>query len=167
MFKFCIAIGAALLSVTTDVVVADASRANCDLTQPSYEDAPAIPGNDPIRGSAWYISSDRTIWALWARFRARPEGAIGQKIMWFRPRGTDLRIAGRRLDGLAPPLEVEVRPHHPSELSGSGLRFQPARLRFPTAGCWEVTASAGEHSLRFVTEVAPGPARRSRVASPE
>lgn len=31
--------------------------------------------------------------------------------------------------------------------------FQVAGLYFPTGGCWEVTATAGESKLQFVTMV--------------
>jgi hypothetical protein len=34
-------------------------------------------------------------------------------------------------------------------------RFQSSGLYFPTEGCWEVTAQAGESELVFVVRVEP------------
>jgi len=63
-----------------------------------------------------------------------------------RPQGTQLVISGRRLDASAPPVEAHIPCCY-----GSG--FQIVGLHFPTEGCWEVTASAGDGELLFVTEV--------------
>jgi len=59
----------------------------------------------------------------------------------------DLLVTGTRLDGAAPGLTAEIP-------EGYGARgFQASALVFPTAGCWEVTATAGGRSLSFTTEV--------------
>lgn len=58
------------------------------------------------------------------------------------------RAAHQRLDAPAPPLEAHVPCCYPT-------RFQATGLRFPTAGCWEVTATADGRGLSFVVEVAP------------
>ena len=73
-------------------------------------------------------------------------GADGNKVGWFRPEGAALEISGRRLDGDAPPMEAEVPCCYPT-------RFQATGLRFPTPGCWEVTAKAGDKVLTFIARV--------------
>lgn len=57
-------------------------------------------------------------------------------------------ITGRRIDGPAPPLEAHIPCCYESG-------FQIVGLHFPTAGCWEVLATSGEHELRFITNVRP------------
>jgi hypothetical protein len=69
------------------------------------------------------------------------------KFPWWREATGKLRIEGRRTDGSGPPLSARVP-------DGYGERgFQPARIHFPTQGCWEVTGRAGDASLTFVTLV--------------
>jgi hypothetical protein len=70
----------------------------------------------------------------------------GQKTYWVRPAGTQLLITGRRLDGDGPPVEAHVPCCYPTG-------FQIVGLFFPTEGCWEVLATAGDSELRFVTRV--------------
>jgi hypothetical protein len=53
----------------------------------------------------------------------------------------ELEIDTRRLDASAPPARVETNPQ--GVHVGSGITF-------PTAGCWEITGTAGEDSLSFV-----------------
>src|SRR6266481_5733700 len=75
------------------------------------------------------------------------DGSLGMKFGWRRGVSGQLRIAGRRLDGVAPPLRAEVA-------SGYGDRgFQPTYVIFPTSGCWEVTGRVGNSSVTFVTKV--------------
>ena len=71
------------------------------------------------------------------------------KSWWWRGprvRGA-LTITGRRLDGLAPPLQAGI----PDGYGDTG--FQVAGIAFPTEGCWEVTGRAGNATLTFVTYV--------------
>lgn len=68
------------------------------------------------------------------------------KFGWWRLRGGDLSISGRRLDGDAPPLGSII----PAGYEGGG--FQATGLTFPTPGCWEVTGSASG-TLTFVVYV--------------
>jgi hypothetical protein len=67
---------------------------------------------------------------------------------WFRPAGVDLEVAGRRIDGEAPPLHFHAPCCYPT-------RFQASGLYFPAAGCWEVNAKAGKSDLSFVVWVNP------------
>jgi len=74
-------------------------------------------------------------------------GALATKFGWWRAVTGTLTIAGRRLDGAAPPLSASV----PDGYGDTG--FQSSGISFPTEGCWEVTGRAGGTSLTFVTLV--------------
>ena len=69
------------------------------------------------------------------------------KVPWWHRVDGDLTVEGRRLDhpgpavALASPLRSSTRDGRP---------FHASKLRFPTAGCWEVTASVGDTSLSLV-----------------
>lgn len=121
------------------------ATATCDVTVPIWEQPPRDPGANPFGFGPWYINADRTIWAHWSVGWA--SGPRGNKVMWLRPRGTQLEVAGRRLDADAPPLGARIPCCYTKG-------FQVTRLTFPTSGCWEVTARAGRHALRFVTSIA-------------
>jgi hypothetical protein len=73
------------------------------------------------------------------------DGSIVEKFGWWRGVSGQLRIEGRRLDGVAPPLQASV----PEGYGDSG--FQSSGLLFPTEGCWEVTGRVADASLTFVT----------------
>lgn len=117
--------------------------------------APRDPGADPVGPANWYINASRTIWAGPVPDGGWPTGGTlysggrtvkGQKTYWVRPKGTELVITGRRLDGDAPAVEAHVPCCYRSG-------FQIVGLYFPTEGCWEVTAKAGTSALQFVTLV--------------
>jgi hypothetical protein len=78
------------------------------------------------------------------------DGTIGTKFPWWWGGERDkpqLSIMGRRLDGPAARLRLEVRP-------GGGERdFWASTITFPTAGCWKVTGRAGDAALSFVLQV--------------
>ena len=90
----------------------------------------------------WIINEDRTIWASDQPYVANRTVTT----IWMRPANTELGIIARRLDGTAPRLSV-----------GPGEPFRTAYIAigvtFPSAGCWEVTATAGASRLTFVTKV--------------
>jgi hypothetical protein len=111
---------------------------------------PAVDGTPEF--GYYFLNQDRSMWAsAWwteveeVHLRAGEEGI---KIGWFRPEGVPLEITGQRLDGEAPPLDAHVPCCYPT-------RFQSSGLIFPTPGCWEVNAQAGESELSFVLWVAP------------
>ena len=116
----------------------------CHPAEPVMDLPPADPSADPFGNGPWYVNEDRSIWAAW---QPLVSGKTGNRIMWIKPPGLKVAITGRRLDGEAPPLEVER--------NSSYLRkgFEPNRLFFPVPGCWEVTATSGEEELVFVVEV--------------
>src|SRR5215472_1876623 len=77
-----------------------------------------------------------------------PDGSLSMKFPWWREGGIrgKLRIHGRRLDALAPPLRAAI----PDGYADTG--FQSAALIFPTEGCWEVTGEVADTRLTFVPE---------------
>lgn len=116
----------------------------CAATSPVMDQPPDDPNADSFGPSLWHINADRTLWV------AMPTSGVwhtgGEKVGWIRPAGTELQVSGQRLDGTSPPLRVEQPCCYPTG-------FQVNGLYFPTAGCWEVTAQADSHTLRFVIEV--------------
>jgi hypothetical protein len=116
---------------------------DCPVTQPILDEPPDDPNADPFGFGYWYVNEDRTMWApghgVWR--------AGGEKVTWIRPQGTDLSVTGRRLDGEAP-LQIDIPCCYPTG-------FQVTGLTFPSEGCWEVTARAGNSQLLFVTRVFP------------
>lgn len=120
------------------------SMDSCAVTQPFQDEPPKDPLADPFGFGNWQINTDRTIWV-----GMPPDGSWGtggEKVIWIRPAGTELRVSGQRLDGDAAPLQAEIPCCY---LTG----FQVTGLTFPSGGCWEVVANAGDHELRFVTWV--------------
>jgi hypothetical protein len=107
----------------------------------------ASPTDDPPAESGlltwWYVNTDRTIWATAGKMMA---GSNGNKVGWIRPRGTQLVVMGRRLDAQAAAAEIDIPCCY-------GGRFQASGIMFPSEGCWEISARAGESELRFVTRV--------------
>ena len=120
------------------------------------------PDGGPTGNNDWYANAERTIWATfwgWDFVRRGPDEpdpktgyAPGQKVLWYKPPGSPLTVTGRRIDGNAPPLGYDIS-HDPQPRAP----IQPSGVYFPTAGCWEIDAKAGEAELRFVVLVKPGP----------
>jgi hypothetical protein len=94
-------------------------------------------GNGP-----WLINEDATIWAA-------DQPYVANRVVntvWMRPANTKLEITARRLDGDAPQLSVGPAAPYQTGYIAIGVVF-------PAGGCWEVTATAGESKLTFVTRV--------------
>ncbi len=119
----------------------------CPVTRPNGR---IPPGETPSPGS-YYLGNG----ALWtdlypSPIRLRPDdmredGVIEMKFPWWRGITGRLRIEGRRLDAIAPPLSAWIP-------GGYGRRgFQSTAIIFPTAGCWQVTGSVEGASLTFVS----------------
>ena len=117
------------------------------------DSAPPDPNAGSVDQSDWYINVERTIWAGpvpdggWVS-GGMPGAVGGNKTYWVRPQGSQLVITGRRLDGDASPVHAHIPCCYPTG-------FQIVGLYFPTDGCWEVHAKAGDSELRFVTKVGP------------
>jgi hypothetical protein len=123
------------------------------LTQSVESRAPENTEGGPAGPQArrWFVNADRSIWMF------DTERVAGKRVKtaWFRPARTKLEVTGRRLDAAAPPLLAVTSP------SGEEYRhqFQPSSLTFPTDGCWEITARAGQSEARFVVKVEPASSR--------
>jgi hypothetical protein len=145
-----------------DIQAAATSTGACESTPIVQATSPLDPSADPVNGY-WYLNEDRSIWVSVPREGWPAGGRVyrgnwiipGQKTYWVRPRGTALNITGRRLDGDAKPVEADVPCCYTSG-------FQIVALHFPTEGCWEVHATAGDRQLRFVTKVLPPLASRGQ-----
>jgi hypothetical protein len=124
-----------------------ARSAACPVSHTELAQSPPIRSSSPTT-TDWYINVNRTIWAGWlgqdGALRWSNGGAY--KTYWIRPVGSDLTVSGRRLDGPVETLKAEVPAGYDSE-------FQIVGIRFPSAGCWEVTASAGDETLQFILEL--------------
>jgi hypothetical protein len=151
--------GTASLTFVVLVVEARASLpvSGCPVTIPNGS---APPGGQPDpayhgNGVLWtLLPSDGVLWAG-SEF-VRPDGTIDQKFMWWRAVHGGLVIEGQRLDAVAPTARG-------SGATGYGLSgFTPGFIRFPTEGCWEITANVGERKkpsgppLTFVVLVKVG-----------
>jgi FecR protein len=122
---------------------------SCPAT-PTVRDTPSKdPSADGFGSGPWHVNADRTIWVHNWSFPEWRQG-LNQKVMWIRPAGADLKISGERLDGPSAPLEARVPCCYPTG-------FQVSTITFPTAGCWKVTAKAGNREMTFVTNVRPRP----------
>ena len=75
-----------------------------------------------------------------------PDGSLQMKFLWIKEE-RPLTISGRRLDGDARPLRVQLAPGYEYK------RLQPSDLIFPTPGCWEITARVRNWQLILVTRV--------------
>ena len=119
----------------------------CPVTRPNGN---LPPGETSTSGSR-YLGNG----ALWTElypnpFRPRPEdvhadGSIVLKVPWWRGVIGRLTIAGRRLDGDAPPASAWI----PTGYGRTG--FQSTAVTYPTPGCWEVTGRAGGANLTFIS----------------
>jgi hypothetical protein len=120
------------------------TQTTCAVSPTVHATAPSDPGVDPLSGD-WYMNADRSVWAMhYDRWRA----GIGSKVPWIRPAGVRLVLTGRRLDGPAPPLWAQIPGVYDSA-------FQATGMKFPVAGCWQVTGRAGNKKLSYVLQVEP------------
>lgn len=154
MFFFLLLLGVLLTGCAPSKQSGEITSAGaCSVTEPGWVKPPedsAVSGT-PEYGYYW-VNEDRSIWAS-AWWTDQDEkylraGEEGVKVGWFRPAGAELIITGQRIDSEAPPLEAHVPCCYPT-------RFQATGLYFPTEGCWEITATAADSVLTFVTWVEP------------
>ena len=68
-------------------------RRECAVTQSIRDQPPKDPNADPFPFGPWYINADRTIWAGWDAASC-VSGQKGNKVLWIRPQGTQLRVTG-------------------------------------------------------------------------
>lgn len=137
----------------------------CRVTQPSaqpFTPPPPYSPNAPYESEFWYGTE-----ALWTLLSAdgiwqqlpQNDGVYTQKTFWWK-KGYDWRaepapsltVTGKRLDGLAPPLEASTATNgYHDDLKS----FMLVGVDLPTAGCWEITGHSEGHDLSFVVWVEP------------
>ena len=105
------------------------------------------PSGGPRGNNDWYANVDRTIWATFWGWDFVLRGGE-QKVLWYKPFEYPIVVTGRRIDGVAPPLVYDI-----SRDPRRRGPIQPSGLAFPTVGCWEVNAQAGNSELHFVVLV--------------
>lgn len=137
---------AALIAVVSaDSGDSPAPSPACPTSTTLRDRPPDDPNASPFGPGPWYINQDKTIWAGTLQ-EAWISGNKGNKVLWIRPKGTQLQVSGQRLDAEAPPLRARIPCCYPTG-------FQATKLYFPTTGCWEVRADSGESRLEFVVEI--------------
>ena len=129
-------------------------QAECPVTAPNG----SLPPGEQA-ASADYLGNGKLGTVLWPEGQVvfepggpgeiRPDGSLAMKFPFWRGEGVvgDLHITGERLDGEAPAMTGEIAEGY----GESG--FQATALVFPSAGCWQVTASVGADTLTFTTQV--------------
>jgi hypothetical protein len=100
--------------------------------------------------SGWWYESD----GLWAGLAPPYEGRwfAGEpalKVLWYSEAVGELRISGKRLDGSSGVLSAEIPSGY------EDVAYQPTAILVSEPGCWEVTASVADNTLRVVAEVLP------------
>lgn len=126
-----------------------AASSQCEVTLPNGS---VPPGENPSP----YLYGNGVLWSeFWPRNTVlagpkyiMPDGSIRMKWPWWREVIGDLHIAGRRLDGPAPPIATNV-----SSAGYPPRGFLASTIYFPTEGCWELTATIADAQLKFVTVV--------------
>ncbi len=139
--------------------------ASCPVTKepaPSLEQANAPHDGVPYPGQFWYghdgLWTDLPQSGVWAALPHDSHGYGNKLFFWHRDYDWDvepeppLTITGRRLGAEAGPLEVP--PPTNGQTDDLGM-FMLSGANFPTAGCWEVTASYHEATLSYVIWIAP------------
>jgi hypothetical protein len=122
-------------------------------------------GGCPVTQDGWRPAPDDEQGRLWIEFgptggvyrvpphNIGPDGSLGVKIAWQRGPGVRgaVTVRARRLDGRAPAVRrrIPTDGYGPTGILASGIGF-------PVAGCWKVTARAGDATLTFVLLVKAG-----------
>jgi hypothetical protein len=124
-------------------VTADSSTPiTCHVTQPQG----GIFGNDSLAAVLPYDG----------KFIFKPngpgfldqDGGLGIKVGWELRKKGSLSVTGRRLDGVAAPVRAYIHRTYDDYLGGMSIF-----LIFPTPGCWEITGSVADGTLKFVVQV--------------
>jgi hypothetical protein len=142
--------------------------ATCPVTRPPSP--PFVPPSpyqvNPGPGSFWFgtqklwtnVSEDGT-WKGLPHYRPT-DASFRNKLFWWR-QGYDwrtenvpnLKVTGRRLDTLAPPLTTDEHANN-GWTNDSRHPFMVAGIFIPTLGCWEITGDYKGDKLSYVVWVA-------------
>ncbi|MGE5222085.1 MAG: hypothetical protein ACM3PY_06590 [Omnitrophica WOR_2 bacterium] len=112
---------------------------------PASTEKPAVAKAAGLESGSWYRNPDGSIW-IGTPASGAHKGE--NQFNWVVPAGAQVQISGMRLDIMAAPMTANL----PS--AGSGGIFT-GTLDFPTDGCWQVAAQAGEKTAQFILYVAP------------
>jgi hypothetical protein len=101
-------------------------------------------------------------------FGLGPDYDFREKLWWYSAAfqvgmESRLKVAGRKLDGDAPPAKIS-RVSNAQGAQGGGWAMLML-VEFPSAGCWELTGEFQGQQLSFVVETrgaAPAPAAAAR-----
>ena len=97
--------------------------------------------------SRWWYHGDRIWFALAPPYEGRwYAGEPALKVLWYSEVAGELRVTGKRLDAEGA-LSAEV----PAGYDDVG--YQASSILVPEPGCWEITGSVGEQTLRVVADV--------------
>jgi hypothetical protein len=128
-------------------------RRSCQVTQANHS-VPPGEQQSPGQNRSLYYGNGRLWTVLWPRGvlvagadDIERDGSISMKFPWWRQVHGALKITGHRVDARA----ANTRARIPSGYGPTG--FQSSAIMFPTEGCWQVTGSAGNAQLTFVTLV--------------
>jgi hypothetical protein len=148
-----------------DVALPATPPASCPVTPepaPSLDAANAPHDGVPYPGYFWYGPDG--LWTelpqngVWAGLPVDAHGYGNKLFFWHRDYDWNvepeppLTVTGRRLDAPADPLAVLPATNGFTEDVGM---FMLAGGNFPTAGCWEVSASYHAARLTYVIWIAP------------
>jgi len=122
----------------------------CNVSKPIWAEPPKLKVVE-LGYRDWIVNEDRTIWFPNDKWVSGDEG---NKVVLIRPAGTKLIVSGRLLEATAPPLKA-------TEDRGYPWGFTVLGIYFPTEGCWEVNAKAGDSEIKFVTQISPQTVRIS------
>jgi beta-lactamase regulating signal transducer with metallopeptidase domain len=114
----------------------------CNITASNFATKTKSVEKSALGNGPWIINSDQTIWAADQPYVANRT----TNTVWMRPANTELTVTGRRLDAEAPQLQAGPAAPYSTGYVAVGLTF-------PVAGCWEITATAGDSKLTFTTKV--------------
>ena len=118
----------------------------CSITEPEIAQPPDDPNASPFPRGNWFINENRTIWAGWDAAHLK---VGGNKVLWIRPAGTDLKVVAERLDGEGE-FEASTPCCYPTGFQATGLHFSHA-------GCWRISAASGQDELSFISFVKARP----------
>jgi hypothetical protein len=120
------------------------SSPRCNVSKPIWAEPPKLKVVK-LGYRDWIVNDDRTIWFPNDKWVS---GDGGNKVVLIRPARTKIIVSGRRLESTVPPLKATDDHGYPSDFTVLGIYF-------PTEGCWEVNAKAGDSQIKFVTQVLP------------
>jgi hypothetical protein len=135
----------------SEATVSPGAGAQCPVTIPNGDHPPEWVGSDRIHGNGklWTFLEPDGI-ERWDPADKGADGTYFNKYGWLTHVEGRLTVTGRRLDGPAPPLRIQVNgPGWWSHLAAQPYSFFAATW-WTTMGCWEITGKVGNTSLTVI-----------------